>query len=106
MNTATYVEQADGPAGLRATRVRFGKSLRPRNAVSQAPVYELTDLLQEERTVRVHAGQIVGIVSTWLAELDIHSPLVEDLARAVREGNWPAAYSIGENLCVAVAVAA
>src|ERR1700757_5263728 len=106
MNAAAYVAQADTLVTGPATRLRFGKSLRQRSAASAAPVYELTDLLHDGRRVRVPAGQIVCTVSAWLAELDIRSPLVEDLARAIREGNWPAAYSIGDHLSVDIAVAA
>jgi hypothetical protein len=32
--------------------------------------------------------------------------MVDDLARAVRNGDWPAAYTVGEHLSVHVAVAA
>ena len=49
---------------------------------------------------------IVTTVSAWLAELGAHSPLVEDLARSVDVGDWPAAYAIGEYLSVDVTVAA
>ena len=33
-------------------------------------------------------------------------PLVEDLAQAVRTGDWPAVYAVGEHLSAFVAVAA
>lgn len=33
------------------------------------------------------------------------SPLADELARAVRIGDWPAAYAIGEHLSVEIAVA-
>lgn len=45
-------------------------------------------------------------VSAWLAELGAESPVVEDLARAMPTGDWPAAYAIGEHLSVELAVAA
>ena len=45
-------------------------------------------------------------VSAWLAELGIQSPMVEDLARTVRSGDWPAFYAIGEHPSVDVTVAA
>jgi len=45
-------------------------------------------------------------VSAWLAELGIQSPLVEDLARTVRSGDWPTFYAIGEQPSVDVTVAA
>jgi hypothetical protein len=48
----------------------------------------------------------VGVVSTWLAELGIHSQLAEDLARAACAGDWPAAYAIGDRLSIDVTIAA
>jgi hypothetical protein len=44
--------------------------------------------------------------SAWLAELGADSPLVEDLARAVRTGDWPAARAIGEYVSIDVTTAA
>jgi hypothetical protein len=41
-----------------------------------------------------------------LAELGAHSSQVEDLARAVAAGDWPAVRAIGEYLAVDVTVAA
>jgi hypothetical protein len=40
-----------------------------------------------------------------LAELGAHSPLVEDLARAVSSADWPTAHAIGEHLAIDVTVA-
>ena len=68
--------------------------------------YQLTDCLHEGRTVHVAADGIAHMVSAWLAELGAHSPLVEDLARTVRDGDWTAAYAIADLLSVDVAVAA
>jgi hypothetical protein len=48
----------------------------------------------------------VGVVSTWLADLGIHSPLAEDLARAACAGDWPATYAIGDRLSIDVTIAA
>jgi hypothetical protein len=45
-------------------------------------------------------------VSAWLAELGANSPLVDDLARAVRAGDWPTALGLGDYLSVDVTVAA
>ena len=67
-----------------------------------ATIYEVTDRLHEGRTVHVPCHEIVTTVSTWLAELGARSPLVEDLARAVGAGDWPAAYAIGDRLSVDV----
>lgn len=71
-----------------------------------AKMYQLTDRLHGERTVRVTADEIVCTVSAWLAELGAHSPLVDDLARVVRNGDWVRAYSIADRLSVDVSVAA
>ena len=84
-------------------RWRHHKTLR---ALPAATIYRVTDRLHEERTADVPCHQIVTTISAWLAELGAHSPLVEDLARAVHVGNWPAAYAIGECLSVDVTVAA
>ena len=69
-------------------------------------MYRVTDRLHGGRTVRVPGHQIAPIVSTWLAELDVHSPLVEDLAQAARSGDWAAACAVGDQLSVDVAVVA
>jgi hypothetical protein len=68
-------------------------------------IYQLTDHLHDGPMARVPAHQITATVSTWLAELGAHSPLVYDLARAVRVGDWPATYAVGECLSVDVAIA-
>jgi len=49
--------------------------------------YQLTDCLHHRRTVYVSADGIAYAVSAWLAERGAHSPLVEDLARTVRDGD-------------------
>ena len=69
-------------------------------------MYRITDRLHNGRTVRVPGEEIAAIASAWLAELDVHSPLVEDLARAACSGDWAAAYAVGNRLSVDVAVAA
>jgi hypothetical protein len=69
-------------------------------------MYRVTDRLHGGRTVRVPGHQIAPIVSAWLAELDVHSLLVEDLAQAACSGDWAAACVVGEQLSVDVAVAA
>ena len=68
-------------------------------------IYQLTDCLHDGHMARVPAHQITATVSAWLAEVGAHSPLVEDLASAVRGGDWPAAHALGECLSVEVAVA-
>ena len=52
------------------------------------------------------AHEIATTVSAWLAELGVHSPLVDELARAVDAGDWAAALGIGDYLSVDVTVAA
>ena len=69
-------------------------------------LYRITDRLHDRRTVDVSCHEIVGVVSTWLAELGIHSPLAEDLARAACAGDWPAAYAVGDRLSIDVTIAA
>lgn len=71
-----------------------------------ARTYQLTDRLHAERTVRVSVDGIVTTVSAWLAELGACSPLVEDLAHTVRDGDWSAAHAIADCLSIDVAVAA
>jgi hypothetical protein len=69
-------------------------------------IYRITDRVHDQRTADVPCSQIVTTVAAWLAELGVHSPLVEDLARAVCVGDWPTAYAIGNRLSVDVSVAA
>jgi hypothetical protein len=70
-----------------------------------ATIYRVTERLHDGRTAYVPASGIVATVSTWLAELDADSPLVEDLARAVCRADWPRAYAIGDRLAVDVTIA-
>jgi hypothetical protein len=69
-------------------------------------IYQLTDRLHDGRTVRVQADQIAATLASWLAELDACSPLVEELSRAVCDGDWPATHGIADYLSVEVQVAA
>jgi hypothetical protein len=71
-----------------------------------AATYRVSDRLHEGRAVQVSAHEIATTVSAWLAELGVHSPLVDDLARAVRAGDWPTALGLGDYLSVDVTVAA
>ncbi len=68
-------------------------------------IYQLTDRLHEGHIARVPAHQIPATVSAWLAELGADSPLVDDLERAVRGGDWPAAHALGECLSIEIALA-
>jgi hypothetical protein len=77
-----------------------------RRAAQTGPTYRVTQCLRGGRWAEVAGHEIAATVSAWLAELDADSPLVEDFARAVRAGDWPAAHAIGEYLCVYVTLAA
>jgi hypothetical protein len=77
-----------------------------RRVAHTSPTYRVTQCLRDGRTVEVPGHEIATTVSTWLAELGAHSPMVDDLARAVRAGDWPAARAIGEYLSVDVTMAA
>jgi hypothetical protein len=68
-------------------------------------IYRITHRLHGGRSADVLCSEIPTTVSAWLAELGVQSPLVEDLARAVRADDWPAAHAIGEFLSVEVTVA-
>ncbi|MGO9155758.1 hypothetical protein [Mycobacterium sp.] len=81
-----------------------GKSQTDRKRT--ATVYQLTDRLRDGPTVHVSADGIVTTVSAWLAELGATSPLVGDLARAVRAGDWPKTHALGDYLSVEVTVIA
>ena len=87
----------------RAVRLRITDMFR--RATRHRTIYRLSDRLHAERTVHVRVHEIAATVSAWLAELGARSPLVEDLARAVHAGDWPAARALGELLSVDVTVA-
>jgi hypothetical protein len=70
------------------------------------PMYQLTNRLHDGRSVQVSADGIVPTVSAWLAELGTTSPIVEDLAQAVRAADWPKAHELSEVLSVDVTLAA
>jgi hypothetical protein len=67
--------------------------------------YLVRDCLHAGRTVRVPVHEIATTVSAWLAELGAHSPLVDDLARAVLAGDWPVALGLSDYLSVDVSIA-
>jgi hypothetical protein len=79
---------------------------RHRRTRRTVTTYRVIDRLHDGRAVDVPGTEIVAVVAAWLAELGAHSPLVGELARAVRTGDWPAAYAIGDRLSVDVTVAA
>jgi hypothetical protein len=69
-------------------------------------IYQVTDRLHGRRTVYVPGPAIAATVSAWLAQLEVDSPLVADLADAICAGDWPTAHGIASYLSVEVAVAA
>jgi hypothetical protein len=85
---------------------RFPLRSRPQRSIPAAApaIYQIAYRLHEQRTVRVAGDAIAPTVSAWLAEFGVQSPMAEDLARAVRGGDWPAVYAIGEHLSVDVTV--
>ncbi len=66
-------------------------------------IYQLTDRLHDGHSARVQAHEVTATVSAWLEELGVHSPLVDDLERAVRNGDWAAAHALGECLAIEIA---
>jgi hypothetical protein len=93
---------------VRRTQTMMNSPIWPHHWPQRRPtttIYQLTDRLQEGHLAQVPAHQMTATVSGWLAEFGAHSPLVDDLARAVRVGDWPAAHALGECLCVEVAIA-
>ncbi len=72
---------------------------------SQVLSYRVTDRLHGGRTARVPVDGIASTVGAWLAELGVSSPMVDQLACAVRCGDWPAAHALAEHLSIDVAVA-
>ena len=86
--------------GSRCSAVELRTAMKP-----AAPIYQITGRLHGGRTVHVPADEIVATVCAWLAELGAASPLVENLAEAVRAGDWPTTHSLSDVLSVDVAVA-
>lgn len=80
------------------TKLHIGPASEPR-------LFQVRDRLHEGRTVSATGPEIANTVAKWLAELDVHSPLVDDLARAAQVGDWAAAKAIGERLSVEISFA-
>jgi hypothetical protein len=68
--------------------------------------YRVTDRLNSGHAARVSVDGIASTVTAWLAELGADSPMVDDLARAVCCGDWPAAHALADHLSVDVVIAA
>lgn len=83
----------------------FGtKRHRGERPESSPQLYQVSDRLRG-RTVSVPGPEIAGAVAAWLADFDVHSPLVDALADAARAGDWAAARAIGERLSVDISFA-
>jgi hypothetical protein len=70
-----------------------------------APTFVVVDRLHGRRAVAVTGERIAATVSSWLAELDADSPLIDALASAVQRKDWPTVYALGARLSVEVMVA-
>lgn len=66
------------------------------------PIFRVSDRLHQERSVTVAAHEIAATVAGWLAELGVHSPLVDQLDSAVFMGDWITARAIADRLSVDV----
>jgi hypothetical protein len=77
-----------------------------RRVAQTSAIYRVTQCLRGGRAAEVSGNEIASTVSAWLAELDADSPLVDDLAHAVRAGDWPTVRAIGDYLSVDVTIAA
>lgn len=78
----------------------YGRPAGPPGSTTN--IFHITDRLNDARTVDVPGHRIAPTVSAWLAELDVESPLVEDLAEAAQKGDWSAVHAVGEHLSVEV----
>ncbi|BBZ76059.1 hypothetical protein MANY_13960 [Mycolicibacterium anyangense] len=90
---------------IRLMRNGFGCHLIARRSRVGPPTFRLTDRLHEGRTVTVTINEIAATVSDWLAELGVHSPMVDQLASALRGGNWTAVQTIADHLAVEITAA-
>ncbi|MUL47945.1 hypothetical protein FZI85_11740 [Mycobacterium sp. CBMA293] len=72
---------------------------------STAPTFVVVDRLHGRRADEVPGEEIAATVSSWLAELDVDSPLIDALELAVQKQDWPTVYALGERLSVDVMVA-
>ena len=73
-------------------------------AADHQPCFCVRDCLHGGRIAHVPGDMIADVVAAWLAEFDAESPAVDDLARAVREGDWPSAHALAARLSVEVEV--
>ncbi len=77
-----------------------------RAAITFGPTYEIVDQLHDRHAVGVTADRVAATVAGWLAELDVQSPLTEELARATQRGDWPTTHTICDQLSIDLMIAA
>lgn len=68
--------------------------------------YEIVDQLHDRHAVGVTADRVAATVAGWLAELDVQSPLTEELAHATLRRDWPATHTICDQLSIDLMIAA
>jgi len=71
-----------------------------------ATTYEIVDQLHDRHAVGVTADRVAATVAGWLAELDVQSPLTDELARATQRGDWPTTHTICDQLSIDLMIAA
>jgi hypothetical protein len=71
-----------------------------------ATTYEIVDQLHDRHAVGVTADRVATTVAGWLAELDVQTPLTDELAHATQRGDWPATHTICDQLSIDLMVAA
>lgn len=73
-------------------------------AADHRPGFCVRDCLHGGRTAHVSGDMVAEVVASWLAEFDAVSPAVDDLARAVCDGDWPSAHALAARLSVEIEV--
>ena len=100
-----HVKRAQPPGRLPRIWRLLNQGSHPREPEGMT-MYQVTDRLHRDHMARVPADRIVATVSAWLAELGVESPFVDELARTVHAGNWPAVHGIADFLSVEIALVA
>lgn len=73
-------------------------------AAYHQPCFCVRDCLHGARAVHVPGDMVARVVASWLAEFDAVSPAVDDLERAVCDGDWPSAHALAARLSVEIEV--
>lgn len=68
------------------------------------PCFCVRDSLHGGRAAHVPGDMVASVVASWLAEFDAVSPVVDDLERAVCDGDWPSAHALAARLSVEIEV--